>query len=88
MKRRPRGYYHSTRITLPVAFRTFGDVRPLLNRYVLPVYSDPGMPPWEIVCDSMAAALAHTDRLREADLADFEPVVSNRSIRRPARYLP
>ena len=56
----------------PVAFHTFGDIRPLLNRYVLPVYGDPGSPPHEILCDSVAAALALKARLTESDRIEFE----------------
>src|SRR5437660_1011592 len=51
-----------------VAFHTFGDVRPLLDRYVLPVYADPGAPPLDIVCDTMEAALALKERIMQADL--------------------
>ena len=62
----------STPVTPPVAFRAFGEVRPLLNRYVLAVYGNSETPPREIVCDSMEAALALNERLTEADLAEFE----------------
>jgi len=37
---------------VPVAFRTFGAIRPLVNKFVLPVYSDPNAPPFDMVCDS------------------------------------
>lgn len=62
----------STPAVTPIAFRTFGDVRPLLNRYVLPVYADPGSPQHEILCDLMEAALAMKERLTEADRIEFE----------------
>jgi|HubBroStandDraft_4_1064222.scaffolds.fasta_scaffold1235354_1 hypothetical protein len=62
----------STLVVKPVTFRTFGDVRSLLNRFVLPVYADPGTPPCEILCDSMEAALALKERLTEADRIEFE----------------
>jgi hypothetical protein len=55
-----------------VAFRTFGDVRPLLTKCVLPVYGDPNAPPFEIVCDTMDVALAVKERIREADRSEFE----------------
>ena len=55
-----------------VAFRTFGEIRPLHGRYVLPVYYADSAPPMEIVCDSMEAALAGKRRLHEADMAEFE----------------
>jgi len=43
-----------------------------MNKYVLPVYDDPNSESFEIVCDTLDVALAHMDRLREADLAEFE----------------
>ena len=62
----------STPVAPSVAFRTFGEVRPLLNRYVLPVYAGPGAPPREILCDSVEAAIALKARLTEADRIEFE----------------
>lgn len=62
----------STPAAPPVAFRTFGEVRPLLNRYVLPVYAGLRSPPREILCDSVEAALALKARLTEADRIEFE----------------
>jgi hypothetical protein len=44
----------------------------LLNRFVLPVYSDPDAPPLEIVCDTLDQALDVKERIREADCAEFE----------------
>jgi hypothetical protein len=41
-----------------------------MNRYVL--YSDPEAPPFEILFDTMEAALAAKERIREADRAEFE----------------
>jgi hypothetical protein len=46
-----------------VAFRAFGEVRPLLNRYVLPVYAGPGMPLREIICDRICRILLHFSAL-------------------------
>jgi hypothetical protein len=65
----------STPAAKRVAFRTFGEVRPLINRYVLPVYGDPDAPPFEIVCDTMEAALGTKEGVREAGLAEFDRVV-------------
>ena len=62
----------STPAVPPVAFRTFGEVRPLMNRSVLPVYGDPDAPPLEIVCDTREVALALKARISEADMAEFE----------------
>jgi hypothetical protein len=62
----------STPAAKSVAFRTFGEIRPLHTKWVLPVYSDPAAPPLEIVCDTLEMAIRHRERLREADLADFE----------------
>jgi hypothetical protein len=66
--RRHKG--RSTPAAKHVAFRTFGDVRPLLTKYVLPVYGDPDGPPFEIVCDTMDVALALKERITEADQAE------------------
>jgi hypothetical protein len=69
----PRHYTgRSSPATKPVAFHTFGEVRPRIDKYVLPVYGDPDSKPFEIVCDTLDVALAHMERLREADLAAFE----------------
>ena len=46
----------------------------MLNRYVLPVYAGQGAPPRDILCDSVEAALALKDRLKEADRIEFERV--------------
>lgn len=62
----------SARIAKVVAFRTFGEIRPLMNRFVLPVYDDPNEPPFEIVCDTREAALMAKERLIEMDMRDFE----------------
>jgi hypothetical protein len=61
-----------TRAAKLVAFRIFGEICPLLNRCVLPVYGDPTGQPFEIVFDTLNAALAHMERLEEADLDEFE----------------
>jgi hypothetical protein len=73
MSRRYKG--RSTPVEVLAAFRIFGDVRPFLNRYVLPVYADPGVPPREILCDSVEAALALKAQLTEADRIEFERLV-------------
>jgi len=36
-------------VAKPVAFRTFGAIRPRLNMWVLPVYDDPNGPPSEMI---------------------------------------
>jgi hypothetical protein len=42
------------------------------RKCVLPVDGDLEAPPFEIVCDPMEVALAHMERLRKADLVEFE----------------
>jgi len=44
----------------------------LLNRFVLPVFGDLVAPAFDIVCDTMDAALALKERIREAGQASFE----------------
>jgi hypothetical protein len=56
----------------PTAFRTFGDVRPLMNRWVLPIYDDPDAPPLNVVCDTLEVALSHKAQMIEADRIEFE----------------
>ena len=72
MANRSRYKGRSTPAARPTAFRTFGEIRPLLNHFVLPVYGDAAEPPFEIICDTLDAAVAHRERLREADLAEFD----------------
>jgi hypothetical protein len=55
-----------------------------MNKYVLPVSGDPDAPPFEIVCNTMEAALAQIERLGEANLTGFErPAYANTE---PGRY--
>ena len=62
----------STPAAKPVAFRTFGEIRPLMWKWVLPVYGDPDAPPFEIVCETREAAETVRRKAIEFDRADFE----------------
>ncbi|HEX3431160.1 MAG TPA: hypothetical protein VHT03_09755 [Rhizomicrobium sp.] len=76
MSRRYKG--RSTPAPKPVAFRTFGAIRPLLHRFVLPVYGDPDAPALEIVCDTLEAALVARERIGEADRTEFATIRNGR----------
>ena len=56
----------------PLAFRVFGEIRPLHTMVVLPVWSREGAPPDEMACSSHAVAEQVRRRLIEADLAQYE----------------
>jgi hypothetical protein len=42
-----------------------------MNRYARPVCGDPTGQPFEILFDTLEAAFAHMERLREADLVSL-----------------
>ena len=60
----------------PLAFRVFGEVRPLMDRCVLPVWNTEDGPPREIVCESVDVAGRQQEMLREGDLAALEAYAS------------
>lgn len=66
----------SARVAKLVAFHTFGEIRPLMNRFVLSVYDDPDDPPFEIVCDTREAAVMAKERLIEADMRELDAYVA------------
>ena len=62
----------STAAARPAPLRTFDKIRPLLNRFVLPIYCDPAAPPLDIMFDTIEAVLAHKARIIEMDRLEFE----------------
>lgn len=49
----------------------FGEIRPLMWKWVLPVYDETGGKLYEIVCDTREVAETAKVRMVEMDLAEF-----------------
>lgn len=58
-----------------LAFRVFGEIRPLLNQFVLPVWLYEDGPPAEIVCVSRAVAQGQMERMKLGDMEQYEASV-------------
>lgn len=56
----------------PLAFRVFGEIRPLHTMVVLPVWCRDGGPPEEMSCSSRAVAEEVRRHLIEADREQYE----------------
>lgn len=55
-----------------LAFRVFGEIRPLLDRFVLRVWLHEDAPPTEIVCPDRAVALDQIERMKLGDMEEYE----------------
>ena len=55
-----------------LAFKVFGEIRPLLDRYVLPVWLEEDAPAHKIVCSDRALALRQIEILKLGDMAEYD----------------
>jgi hypothetical protein len=55
-----------------MAFRVFGEIRPLLDRFVLRVWLEEDAPVREIVCSDRALALRQIEIMKLGDMAEYD----------------
>ena len=55
-----------------LAFKVFGEIRPLLDRFVLPVWLEEDAPAREIVCSDRALALRQIEIMKLGDMAEYD----------------
>ena len=63
-----------------LAFRIFGEIRPLMDRVVLPVWLYEDGPPTDIVCESREIALRRIEIMKQGEMEEYEASGPDREV--------